>query len=298
MGCLPLFLEGEFLMTRNTNRRKHDFLDEELRELLSQRIERLSNKHLRDVMNYIEPLYAEDILKPYLLGNEMPKPTSQEYTFLRMASKYNGNIIRTLMLEAGISRYNFRSFVEKYKLLEISPGAYVYQGSVIDGPFMFQQKYSKATVALESALYFYGYSDVIPKETIMYMPRTYNLKQIHFGDQSLVKIEDTSTSNTRQQLKIFYPDNDPIRLIKNVKTKMESHSQVSQQSSLPYFVATLEQTLVDIVKPQFAVEEEIKVQAYKKYIENYPKFIPRIQRIASADGVLNKVNYYLERRLY
>lgn len=298
MDCLPLSLEGEGLMNENKNQKKHDFSNEELRKLLSQRIERLSNKHLRDVMNYIEPLYAEDILKPYLLGNEMPKPTSQEYIFLQMASKYNGNIIRTLMLEVGISRYNFRSFVEKYELLEISPGSYVYQESEIDGPFMFQQKYSKATIALESALYFYGYSDVIPKETIMYMPRTYNLKQIHFGDQSLVKIEDTSTSNTRQQLKIFYPDNDPIRLIKNVKTKMESHSQVSQQSSLPYFVATLEQTLVDIVKPQFAVEEEIKVQAYKKYIENYPKFIPRIQRIASADGVLNKVNYYLERRLY
>lgn len=298
MGCLPLSLKGGDLMTENINQRKLEFSDEELRELLSQRIERLSEKHLHDVMNYIEPLYEADILEPYLLGNEMPKPTSQEYTFLQMASKYNGNIIRALMLEAGISRYNFRSFVEKYELLEISPGSYVYQESEIDGPFMFQQKYSKATIALESALYFYGYSDVIPKETIMYMPRTYNLKQIHFGDQSLVKIEDTSTSNTRQQLKIVYPDSDPIRLIKNVKTKMESHSQVSQQSSLPYFVATLEQTLVDIVKPQFAVEEEIKVQAFKKYIENYSKFMPRIQRLASADGVLNKVNYYLERRLY
>lgn len=279
-------------------REESEFSEEEFREIISQRIDKLSSKHLAELMNFIEPLYEKDILEPYLLGHEMPEPNSQEHTFLRLASKYKGNMIRTIVLKENISRYNFQSFVEKYQLHEITLGSYIYPNSMVDGPFMFQQKYSKAIIALESALYFYGYSDVIPKETIMYIPRTYNLKQISFGDDSVVKIKSATNSQMRQQLKIFYPDNDPILLIKNVKATVNYSTQASKKSGLPHSVATLEQTLVDIVKPQFAVEEEIKVQAYKKYIEKHPSLLPKLQLLASSEGVLNKVNYYLERRLY
>lgn len=294
-------MKGVNLMSYRFEKREkkeNGFSDEEMRELISQRIEKLSSKHLWELMNFIEPLYEKDILEPYLLGYEMPNPDSQEYTFLKLASKYKGNIIRTLMLKEDISRYNFQSFVEKYQLQEITTGSYIYPNSTIDAPFMFQQKYSKATIALESALYYYGYSDVIPKETIMYMPRTYNLKQIHFGEHSLVEVKDITTSETRQQLKIFYPDNDPILLMKNVKATIKQSTQMSLENGLPILITPLEQTLVDIVKPQFSVEEEVKVQAYKQYIEKNQKMLPKLQHRASIDGVLNKVNYYLERRLY
>lgn len=266
-------------------------------ERIKELFDELSPNSQFDALTYIETLHKRENLLPLIKDHELPETSTDEYVFLNLAQLYKGNVVRKLFLEAGISKYLFKKYTTKYQLKEISPGFYVFPDFSVDGPFMFQQKYSKATLALESALDMMQYTDYFPQYTTMYMPINYNFNQILKTGNDKVQIERGAKDQTNE-LFIYYPGNEPIRLLKNTKAFVGDRISLRKSSASNYLVVTsLEQTIVDIFKPQFHIEEEIKTATLSRYLDEHNGNSIKLQRLAAKEGVLNILDDYLERKL-
>lgn len=266
-------------------------------EKIEDLFEELSLLAQNEALDYVESLYKKENLKPLLQGEKMPETGTDEYLFLTLSQAYKGNVVRKLYLEAGINKHLFEKFTVKYNLKKVSPGFYVFPNFPIDGPFMFQQKYSKAKLALESALDLMDYTDHFPNYTTMYMPNNYNFNQLLNADDGLIEIKKVSEHQTNE-LFIYFPDNEPIHLIKNTKPYIGERISLRKSAADNYlYVTNLEQTIVDIFKPQFHIEEEIKASALKRYLDEHNNNSITLQRIAAKEGILRILDKYLERKL-
>lgn len=260
---------------------------EEKKTLIDVMISNLEESQLTDVIDFISDRYITNELRSYLNHNTMPKRDSIEFRFLAISHRYQGNVIRKIMLKENISTYYLNKFIDKYNLQEVSRGAYIFPGMMIDAQFVVQQQYSKAVVSHESALYIQGLSDVIPPKTIMSVPSNYKTSQILDSNWKAYQRDD--------DVEILYDGNDPIQIVGNNAVLAVDKKNVETNQGNPLRITTPERSIADVLKRTQFVEEEIKVQAIKGYMQMYPKNRIKLRRVAKAQGVLEELDAYLNR---
>lgn len=233
-----------------------------------------------EVEHYFMSISADiyiDQIKKYDKKNLRPDISSAEFQFLILLNKYHGTVIRKLFIKEGMSDYNIRKYVEKYELTEMDKGIYTYRNSPIDRAFILVNKYTRAIISHETALYYHDLTDVIPYTTYVSFPKDYNLTQISKNDKSRIAfLED-----------VIYVNNNPIP---------EKEQAVALSDYLnPIRITSKERTIADILKPSSRTEEEVKVTALKRYLADPQVNVNRLRRIASKQGVSKVLDDYLAR---
>lgn len=293
--------------------------DDAKRKLIKEMSETLNSKELVEAIEFMQSPFFMYHLKDFIVEDRLPTSDSPEFTFLLLAEKYNGNITRKAMASAGISKYSQKKFIEKYELKEINPGYYVFPNKAIDGIFLFQQQYSKAVISHDTALYYHGLNDVIPKGTLMSMPENYKITQLHSKNDSDNEFRKTSiisgSSNRDYETEqsenlvvdfglsqgrkdgtavlVEYEENDPIVVIRNNNIPQ---SQITQKETIyqnPARVTTMERSIVDVLKPNIVTEEEVKEVALTRYFELEKSNKVRLRRIANEQNVGKILDNYL-----
>ena len=265
----------------------------ELKENIYTIVDQLNEEDLSTVLEEAEKIYYEKQFEKYANGYNLPKKDSQEYLFLKCAVQFNGNIIKKLVLQLGITNYYFNKFIIKYHLIEVSTGMYIFPDSKIDGLFLLQNKYSSSVISHETALYFLGLSDVIPKFFIMSLPVGYKLSQIEANNNQYVEIKKGHL-NHKKGLTVTYLDNDDIFITQTQPIKKEQIITIKNAEGLPIRVTSAERSIIDVLDNHSETEEEIKFTAIQRYLAEQPEKINRLRRFAKEYNVLSQLDYYLK----
>lgn len=269
---------------------------EKKKKILSSLVDELPEDKLNELIENLSATYFQNKLAKYTQHSPLPPRNSPEFRFLLLAEEYNGNVVRKLFTQNGISPFTFNKCVKKYNLLEISPGFYVFSSIPPDGPFLLQQQYASAVVSHETALYYLGLSDVTPKKVIMSMPKNYNFSQImqaQNANNPFRKISEVTTSQNISALSVDYFDNDPILLIRNNDIADEEKMSVKSFYGNLIYVTTPERSIADALKPRFHVEEEIITSAIARYFNSGAVNQTKLRRIAKQQNVPAELDHYL-----
>ena len=293
---------------------------EEKRMLVREMADILDLEELTEVIEYMRTPYFMHRLKDYMLDVSLPASDSPEFKFLLLAEKYNGNIARKKMVSKKISKYSQQKFIEKYNLREITSGYYIFPNKAIDGAFLFQLQYTKAVISHDTALYFHGLNDVIPKTTIMSLPETYKIEQIHsektvenslrktrlissknFGysesyNEKVNVVNDFVLPRIRKDGKaviVVYKENDPIIAIRNNGINRNQIIEKETMYHNPVNVTSMERSIVDVLKSLSTTEEEVKETALVRYFELKTANMNRLRRIAKEQNVREILEDYL-----
>lgn len=264
--------------------------DKKLKNMIGEIVDILDTNQLIETIDQLKKPFYTKKLQDYLISENLPPLDSQEFAFLVQSAKYNGNIVKKIIRESGISNYNIDKYIAKYQLNEINRGIYVFPNKPIDAQFLFQAQYTRAVISHETALYLHDLSDVIPRYTIMSIPLNYNFSQIEKNENRYIKI-NTSSYNNNKALVLQYDQNDSIYLVKNTPI---SSSQIKSKKTIygnDIRVTSMERTIADIFKSN--TEEEVKQNALKKYHQKNPDYDKRLLRIAKQQNVETKVKQYL-----
>lgn len=269
---------------------------EKKKKILGSLVDELPEDQLNELIENLSDAYFKNRLSKYTEPRPLPPRNSPEFHFLLLAEEYNGNVVRKVFTQNGISPFIFNKCVKKYNLLEISPGFYVFSSIPPDGPFLLQQQYASAVISHESALYYLGLSDVTPKKIIMSMPKNYNFSQIMQAqnvNSPYRKISEVTTPQNSSALSVDYLDNDPIILIRNNDIADEEKMSVKSFYGNPIYVTTPERSIVDALKPRFHVEEEIITSAIARYFNSSAVNQTKLRRIAKQQNVPAELDHYL-----
>lgn len=286
---------------------------EEKRALLNEMAATLPSTELSAVIEFMQEPYLKQRLQDYLMEEQLPASDSPELAFLLLAEKYHGNLARKMMTAAAISNYSQNKFIKKYQLREIAPGYYVFPNKGIDGAFLFQLQYANAVISHDSALFYHGLSDVIPRSTTMSMPETYKITQIH-SEKTVNPLRQTTIISRRTAdlisedetpyvlprkrkdgaaVVVTYEENDPIIVIRNNDIPTDQIIEKATIYHNPVRVTTMERSLVDVLRPGGTTEEEVKEIALKRYFELAAAKPVRLRRIADEQHVGETLAEYL-----
>ncbi|OTN77531.1 hypothetical protein A5886_002631 [Enterococcus sp. 8G7_MSG3316] len=265
---------------------------EDKKNMINEMVDILDLEQLTQVIHFLKEPFYTNTLKDYLLDSRLPDIKSKEFLFLVQAAKYSGNIVKKLMNKSGISNYYLDKFIDKYNLQEVSSGAYIFPHKSIDAPFLFQSHYSRAVISHESALYMLDLTDVIPRRTIMSMPKDYKFSQLEKISNRYIDIYGELYNHTKS-LVLNYYENDPIFLTRNAPIGGTQIVTTKTRHNNPIRMTSAERTIADIFTPNANTEEEVKYEALKKYHDLYPQGSNRLRRIAHQQGVLEVLDKYL-----
>lgn len=263
------------------------------KEVITEMISILDEIQLTEVISFLRNPFFTKKLEDYLISNHLPPIESEEFLFLIQAAKYNGNIVQKAVRKSGLSNYYIKNFVNKYNLTEIGKGLFVFPNKEVDAQFLFQQQYSKSAVSHESALYMLGLSDIIPLQTIMSMPKDYNLSQLIQSKNNNINIFETHNTNTGKELILEYIGNDPIIVKRNEKIATNEINTKITKNGNQVRVTSAERTIADILKQNSFVEEEIKEMAIIRYFKEPYSNVTKLRRIAKGQKVLKILDEYL-----
>ncbi|BDR55992.1 hypothetical protein [Xylocopilactobacillus apis] len=269
--------------------KKFEISKEEKISIVNKMITKLDDNQISQVIESLKKPFFNAQLNEYLIDSQLPEIDSKEFDFLVQAAKYHGNIVRSLMNEAGISNYYIDKFSKKYHLKTITNKTLVFPSKKIDAPFLFQKQYSKSVISHESALYLLDLCDVIPKRTVMSMPMRYKLSQI----SDTVLRSSWEIYNRKKSLLVRYPDNDPLVLTRSEPIEKSQILIKETSEGNPVRVTTSERTIADILRPNSCTDEESKVESIRKYYYLNPGKGQRLRRVAHKEGVLSELDRYL-----
>lgn len=269
--------------------------DDEKRELIYEMVKSLDSEELSSVIEEMSSSYLFHELKEYMVGDSILEENSAEFRFLVQAKKNNGNVSRKEMRKEGIYPYAMQQLIDRYQLREVASGFYVFPNKPIDGPFLFQMQYTRAVISHETALYYLGLSDVIPKQTIMSMPRYYKLSQIYQAKDAVTDYRKIYRSPKGDKSGIIaeYAENDPIYAVRNHSIDTKQIILCKTVYNNPVRVTSMERSIVDVLNPSFRTEEEIKVEAIRRYFELESSKKNRLRRIAEELNLLKELDNYL-----
>ncbi len=221
-------------------------------------------------------VYANQI-DSYVSEELRPDVGSAEFQFLALLNKYHGIVIRKLFRQDGMSDYNIKKFVAKYKLSELDKGIYIHPDSPVDREFILVNKYTKATISHVTALHYHDLTDVIPYSVYVSFPKDYNLSQISKNDKRVrnlladVIVVNNDEISEKEQVSVLSDNLNPIR------------------------ITSKERTIADILKPASHIEEEVKLSALKLYLADPKSNVNRLRSISNKHGVGKILDGYLAR---
>lgn len=267
----------------------------EKRKLAIEMITLLDDDELSQAIEDLGDTFLSHQLKDFLVDQKIPEEHSAEFRFLVQAQKYNGNIARKEMIKSGISAYSIQKFIEKYRLKEVASGFYLFPNKQIDGAFLFQMQYTKSVISHETALYYLGLSDVVPRQTIMSMPKKYKLTQLYQARDAITPYRNIFSYSefNRSGVRVEYAGNDPIFVIRNSPIEEKQIVSCKTHYNNCVRVTSMERSIVDVLNPASRIEEEIKVEALRRYFKLDSAKKNRLRRIADELKLLEELDNYL-----
>ena len=231
-------------------------------------LDMMDSSEVEDCLKNIRKKYLLIQLSKFIPNRDLPEYDSKEFQFLIMLHKYNGVVIRKIFRAEGFSDYLIKKLSKMYQLDEVDNGIYIFPDSSLDQEFILQNKFSKAVISHETALYHHDLTDVIPKKIYISLPKNYNLSQIY----------KTHHSNSRLLDGIEFINNNPI--MKKDKTDILS------MNNNPIIVTSAERTIADVLKKGHRTEIEILEQAIIRYLNNANSRLVRLRRVSKEQNTL------------
>ncbi|MCI3027974.1 hypothetical protein LMF32_02365 [Desemzia sp. C1] len=239
-------------------------------------LDMMDSSEVDDYLQNIRKKYHLIQLSKYIPNRALPEYDSKEFQFLILLHKYNGVVIRKIFRAEGFSDYLIKKLSKMYQLDEVDNGIYIFPDSSLDQEFILQNKFSKAVISHETALYHHDLTDVIPKKIYISLPKNYNLSQIyktHHSDSSLLE-------------GIEFSNNNPI--MKKDKTEMLS------MNNNPIIVTSAERTIADVLKRGHRTEIEIIEQAIIRYLNNANSRLIRLRRVSKEQNTLVELDKMID----
>lgn len=257
-------------------------------------VKEMNPEALKDVEEFLEKLTLGNRLSRYIDFDEFPAEDTDEFTFLKLVADSKGIIIKKRLGKVGLSHYKSKQFLSKYGFQSMYGGSvYISPKNALDGVYIFQQQYSKAVISHETALYFHDLTDVIPKTTIMSLPKTYNLNQLFVWDGEsphLTVSKAPSTFHNKVRVIVHYSGNDSIHIARNNEIKASEIETFETTFGNQVRVTTPERTIADILKTSSYTEAEVMFDAVKRYMNNPQSKELRLFRIADEQGVKKRLD--------
>lgn len=265
-------------------------MEEYKKKKIIELLNKVEESKLEYIYEYLKNNEEETKISKYSRKGEKIEKGTVEYLFLAKVAKYNGNIVKKIIVDENITPYKFNNFVKKYNLKEIERNMYVFNNSIIDSVFLFQKKYKSSIVSHETALYYHDLTDVIPIYKIVSFPEKYKLSQIYKTKKGLTNIE---IEKRGAAVYYKYKEGETIKLVNNSNIEDEEKQIIKNNLGNDIVITTPERTIIDILKKTANVEEEVKIEAIKSYLRKGGN-ITRLRRMASKKNMLRILDEYLK----
>lgn len=180
--------------------------------------------------------------------------------------KDNGGIVKTAQLnEAGIQNSEITKMCESGELKRVKHGYYqIADGMEISEEKMIATFFKEGIICMESALFYYGYSDKMPLEWTITVPRTIT--------RTKIKIDNFA-------YKIYFVQNDKLALGKT--------EGMFNGIKLPVY--DRERTVCDCFKYRYKMDSEIFNKAINAYVVDEKKNLGNLSKYAKKMKIYKRV---------
>lgn len=180
----------------------------------------------------------------------------------------NGIAKLSTLIAEGIPREKIYEMYSTGYLQRVSQGYYkIAEGIDFTDEEIIASTIPVAVISMESALFHYGYSDLVPKAWSITVPRTASRKL-----------------NTSVPIKIYYVTDEIYDI---GKTKIS-------ENDTPYYIYDRERTICDMFKHRGKIDSELFCKAVKAYANDSQKNLRRLSEYAKKLRVYNKVTDLME----
>ncbi|MCF0109084.1 MAG: type IV toxin-antitoxin system AbiEi family antitoxin domain-containing protein [Erysipelotrichaceae bacterium] len=98
----------------------------------------------------------------------------------------DGQILRTSkVMDAGISKDQFYSYIRKEDMVKLAHGIYVKEDAWIDEMYLLQLRFPKIVYSMETALYLHGLAEKEPTPLTVTVPAKYNTRELIESDVNI-----------------------------------------------------------------------------------------------------------------
>lgn len=186
---------------------------------------------------------------------------------LNHAEKNNGIITTKECRDEGIPTIYLTRLVKEGSIKRISRGVYQSEEGIYDEYYFLQQRYKQIVYSYETALFFHGLIDLIPKTITVSVPYSYKINVVP------------------ENVIVRYVKEDIINLgMTEVKTNMGNKIRTYDK----------ERTIIDIIINQDYIDRESYLTAIRNYIRSSEKDINKLYIYASKMDAIDKVRNVIE----
>lgn len=187
---------------------------------------------------------------------------------IKMINKYNGYILSSQVVEAGISKTYFKEIIEKEDLEKVANGIYISPDTLADDLYIESLKSKKIIYSHETALYLHGLMEKEPYTTMITVPKNYNAQNFR-----------------KKGYKVFTTKDEVLNLgVTEINTVFGNKVRVYD----------IDRTICDIIK----IKDEMDIQTFqtaiKEYVLNQSKNLNNLIYYAKALNIEKKVRMYME----
>ncbi len=183
----------------------------------------------------------------------------------------NGNVVKTADLIAeGISPYAINTFTSVGELKRIGHGVYeIADKDFVTDEQIIQSLLPQAIICMESALFHYGYSDYMPREWTVALPRS--------STRALKKIN-------QMPIKAYYIQKEYYALGKTT----------GNFNSATLSIYDRERTICDCFKYKTRIDSEMFNKAIRSYVADEKRNLSNLAEYAKAMKLYEKIKLIME----
>ena len=193
---------------------------------------------------------------------------TQQTAIMNLVHQNNGMLTTAKAVSSGISRSMLTHLVKKGQLIRPARGVYTLPEIWEDEFLNLQTQFKRGIFSHETALFLWDLTDRTPIAYHMTFPTNYNLANPKKEGVRCAQVKPEWYALGITEVKS--PAGNPVRC---------------------YF---MERTLCDILRPHYAGDIQITVEAFKRYMDSPQKNIPLLSEYAQRLGVEKKIRTYLE----
>ena len=199
-------------------------------------------------------------------GNERDM---MKYEKINEIIQMNKGIIQTSqVIEIGISKPLFYSYVQENGLKQIAHGIYVTENAWIDAMYILHLRSKESIFSHESALFFHDLTDREPTQLVVTVKTGYN--------PSRLKLDGIQVYTVKKELHDLG--------LTMMKTTFGNEVPVYD----------MERTICDLIRNRKSIEIQIFQDALKRYAKRKDKNLRRLMKYAKEFRVESILNQYLE----
>ncbi|GAB6107324.1 type IV toxin-antitoxin system AbiEi family antitoxin domain-containing protein [Fusibacter bizertensis] len=190
-----------------------------------------------------------------------------EFIIKRFYSQ-NGILKTSELKQLGLSSRQIKKLLEEGVISKIKTGYYELVEAMVTEEAIISKLFPEAVVFLESALFYYGYTDRIP--------RAWQLAVDKHGEKSIYKID--------------YPQVEPYYLEKKL---LDIGLTSAQMNGIEVRIFDRERTICDVLRYEKKMEREVFSNAIQRYLKDSNKNIRTLLEYGNVFNISNKIQTYI-----